>query len=491
MTMNDDDFFDLDDDLLDAKSDPFKGTTLARPVVRTVEEFDEQVDEKIKILMTRRNDPKVRADAAYWLGNSGAPKAITALHAIYEKDAGNQTVQRAAEYALGQFKALDQAIVRRPGEAVTDALGRDENARITDRLTDIALNDVRGRRLRIRPRTMMLINLVLLLTLAGLVALNLNLPQLRRGGGSADTLRGTGTVAQRSASELRLRLDELQADGEELQSQLTGAQNGQSLNCTFAYTLPVRFTLDSVVDARYPQIKAAAERYNELQAELTTVKRPYDTACQTSATISEQQTTRTLTSLETILAAIPEAEQLIDSAGVAADTGATSEAQATARGAIPPTATSTPSATPLPPTETPTPTATPGLSAQELRGYTNDLYTLIDNAIAARGYITLLNQYWTEARDAGRTDGCNTPRPVIPEDYELSAEVRAVSPELIGITDLINTGLQLSRSGWNLFGTACSLGTLSPNAQIGLDTMGTARATFDEALLQLNELTSN
>jgi hypothetical protein len=74
MTMNDDDFFDLDDDAI--KDDPFKGTTLARPVVRTVEEFDAEVDEKIKVLMGRRNDPKTRADAAYWLGNSGAPLSM-------------------------------------------------------------------------------------------------------------------------------------------------------------------------------------------------------------------------------------------------------------------------------------------------------------------------------------------------------------------------------------------------------------------------------
>jgi hypothetical protein len=489
MTMNDDDFFDLDDDF--AKEDPFKGTTMARPVVRTVEEFDEEVDEKIKILMGRRNDPKVRADAAYWLGNSGAPKAISALRTVYEKDTSNKAVQQAAEYALGQFKALDQAIVRRPGESVTDALGRPENAKITDRLTDIALNDMRGKRLRIRPRVMMIINLMLLLALAGLVYLNLNLPQLRRGGGAADTLRGTGTIAQRSATELSLRLDELQADVEELQSQLTGAQAGEALNCAYDYTLPVRFTLDPVVDARYPQIKAAAEGYNGLHEDVIAARRPYDTACQTSATISEQQTTSSLSSLETLLAAFPGVEQLINEANIAANTGATSEAQATGTGAVPPTATSLPTDTPLPPTETPTPTATPGLSAQELRTYTNELYSLIDSATAARGFIPLLNQYWTEARDTGRTDGCNTPRPAIPDDYVLEEDVRAVSPELVGITDLVNTGLQLSRSGWDLFDTACSLQTFSGNAQIGLDTMAAARATLDEALVQLNELTGN
>jgi hypothetical protein len=488
MTMNDDDFFDIDDD---GKDDPFKGTSMARPVVRTVEEFDEEVDEKIKTLMSRRIDPKVRADAAYWLGNSGAPKAITALQTVYEKDSSSKIVQRAAAYALGQFKALDQAIVRRPGESVTDALGRPENARITDRLTDIALNDLRGRRLRIRPGMMLIINLVLLLLLAGLIFINLNLPQLRRGGGAADTLRGTGTLAQRSVTELSLRLDELQADAAQLESQLTRAQTGGALNCTYDYMLPVRFTLDSVVDARYPQIKAAADGYNSLHEDLVAARRPYDTACQTSATISAQQTTSSLAALETALAAVPEVEQLINDANITANTGATTEAQATGTGAVPPTSTPLPTETPLPPTETPTPTATPGLSAQELRTYTNDLFTLIDSATAARGFIPLLNQYWTEARDTGRTDGCNSPRPVIPENYVLDEEVRAVTPELVGITDLVNTGLQLSRDGWNLFDTACSLGTLSPNAQIGIDTMTTARATFDEALIQLNELTGN
>jgi hypothetical protein len=489
MTMNDDDFFDIDDD---SKDDPFKGTSMARPVVRTVEEFDEEVDEKIKVLMTRRNDPKVRADAAYWLGNSGAPKAISALRTIYEKDSSNKTVQSAAEYALGQFKALDQAIVRREGESVTDALGRQENAKITDRLTDIALNDLRGKRLRIRPRTMMIVNLMLLLLVAGLVAVNLNLPQFRRGGGgSADTLRGTGTIAQRSVTELGLRLDELQADAEELQSQLTAAQGGEALDCAYNYTLPVRFTVNPVVDARYPQIKAASEQYNELQEDVLTAKRPYDTACQTSATISEQQTTSSLDALQTALGGFPAVAQLIESANTSANSGATSEANATATGAVPPTATDSPSNTPLPPTETPTPTATPGLSVQELRTYTNDLYTLIDTATASRGYIPLLTQYWTEARDTAQTAGCNAPRPVIPENYVLDEEVRTTTPALVGITDLVNTGLQLSRDGWDLFDTACRIGTLGGNTQIGLDTMSTARATFDEALAQLNELTGN
>lgn len=488
MTMNDDDFLDLEDDLLDVRDDPFKGTSLARPVVRTLEEFDDEVDAKIKTVMSPRATVKARADAAYWLGNSGAPKAISALRHVYETEGTPRALKQAAEYALGQFKALDQAITRRTGESVTDALGRSENAKITERLTDIALHDLRGSRLRLRPLHLLIINLVLIGVLAGLVTLNMNLSQAGPRG-SSDTLRGTGTLAQRSSHELGLRLDELQADAQTLRADLTSAQTGSALKCTHPYVLPVRFTLDSIVDARYPAIKAAAERYNTLQADFTTAKRPFDTACQTSATMSEQQLTSTLSSLDTVLSGIPEVRTLIAQAGDLANAGATTEAEATARGALPPTETHTPTATPPPPTETPTPTATPGLSAQELRIYTNELYTLIDNAIAARGYISLLNQYWTETRDTGRTDGCSTPRPIIPENYVLSEEVRAVSPELVGITDLINTGLELSRSGWQLFDMACNLGTLGGNAQIGLDTMGTARATFDEALLQLNELT--
>lgn len=487
MSIDDNNF--LEDDLLDVKDDPFKGTELARPVMRTLEDFDEEVDTKIKMLMDARNSVRMRTDAAYWLGNSGAPKAISALRHVYETANTPRPLRKAAEYALGQFKALDEAIVRRRNEAVTDALGNDENAKITERLTDIAIHDLQGQRLRIRPVQLLMINLVLVGLLAGLVILNLNPPARS---GSRDTLRGTGSLAQRSITELELRLEELLADITALQSDLNSAQSGNALNCNHPYTMPLAFTLDPVVDARYPTIKAAADRYNDLHEDFTTARRTFDTACQASATMSEQQVGSLLTRLQTLLGTAPGVNTLINQAEGDANIGATTEAEATARGLLPPTETHTPTATPPPPTETPTPTATPGLSAQEMRSYTNQLYTLIDDAIAQRGYINLLSQYWQEGRDVGRTDGCNMARPIIPDNYVLPEADAAVAPELVGITDLINAGLELSRSGWQLFDLACNLGTLGDgNAQIGLDTAAAARATFDEALFQLNELTSN
>src|SRR5690606_4231220 len=90
-----------------------------------IDAFSQQVDQKIKILSTSRKiDDKERIEAAYWLGEFGEPKAITALSLAYRRSK-NPKVKAAAEYALGQFKALYLEVRPRKGESFSDALMRE------------------------------------------------------------------------------------------------------------------------------------------------------------------------------------------------------------------------------------------------------------------------------------------------------------------------------------------------------------------------------
>jgi hypothetical protein len=479
--MTDDELFDLDDEDLD--SDPFADVdTPAKTSVRTLEEFEAEVDKKIKILMSPRNDAKDRREAALWLGESGAPKAITALTKVYEKDRKNKKVQQAAAYALGQFKALDEAIIREDNEPVMEALAREENEGIVQLLEDIALRDERGKRLRIPTRTLVMIEGLLAVLLVILIALNMVLPGTRADQNRRLATRGAGTPAQRAVHEIGLRVDELEEDAETLQQQLNSARGGQALNCNASFKNPADFPLDTEIGTQYPQAKAVADRYNDLHGDFTAAKIPYNEACRASATISAENTTQGLAAVGSVLSAIPALRTEVERVRGEIESAVTATANAEAERATASVPTDIP-------TDAPTPTATPGLSTTDITRHAGAMINMVDQATGQRGFNTLLLQYWTDVRDNGTTIGCNAAAPTIPEDYALTEEEKALAPDLANAQVQLNTGLALVRMGWTLFTNACTNGTLSQNYQIGLDTSNNANATFDAALQILNAAT--
>jgi hypothetical protein len=485
LRMTDDELFDLDD-IDDSDEDPFADVdSPKRPASRTLEEFEAEVDQKIKTLMSRKNDPKERVEAAYWLGESGAPKAITALTTVYEKDKKNKKVQQASAYALGQFKALDEAIIRDEGESVMDALGRDENEGIVQLLQDIALHDERGKRLRLKTGTLVGIMAALAVLFGVLVVLNLVLPASRNRENSRIAMRGSGTLAQRSVDEVSLRLDELEEDAELLQTELNNVRGGEALNCSAGFNNPQDFPLDAGVGMQFPDAQLLINDYNAVQADYVRAKLPYDEACRTSASISETATNGALTTLTSVLNTIPDLKsQAADlQTEINASVTATAQAQGTNE-ALQLTA-SVPTDIP---TEAPTATATPGLEQSAINRHAGEMINMIDQATGTRGFNTILAQYWAEARDNGATNGCSLPTPTIPEDYVLTEEEQALAPELANAAVQLNTGLALARTGWTFFTNACNNGTVGQNFQLGLDTTAGVQGTLDAALRILNEV---
>lgn len=485
--MTNDELFDLDDEDLDSDEDPFADVdSPAKPALRTLDEFEAEVDRKIKILMSRKNDVNERRDAAIWLGESGAPKAITTLTTIYEKDKKNKKVQDAAAYALGQFKALDEAIIREDDETVIEALGKEENEGIVQLLEDIALRDERGRRLRIPTRVMVLFQALLVVSLVGLIALNVTLSGAGVTQGDRLAMRGQGTLAERTVNEIGLRTDELEDDTQTLQQQLNNVRDGAALQCGAAFKNPADFPLDPQVGTQFASVQSVSDRYNDLRLDFISAKQSFDTACSASETVSAEATSVSLTSLSSILSAIPALKSEIEAVRQAVNSAVTATANAQATGDAAQSTSNAPTAVP---TEGPTITSTPGLASSEITRHAAAMISLVDAATGQRGFNTLLAQYWADIRDNGSTIGCNTAAPTIPENYVLTEEEKRLAPDLANALVQLDTGLALVRQGWTLFTNACTAGTLAQNYQLGLEVSNNANAIFDEALLILDVLT--
>lgn len=153
---------------------------------RKIAEFDAQVKQRMKILANPKRPLDQRIAAAEWLGECGEPKAIVALKRVYDKEPKNAPLRKAVIYAMGQFKALDDAIQRSPGESVADALGNPENALVLQLINNLTLDNAFGERKKISASTLSRVRLGLLLVFLVLVGLNL----VTLGGGNS----GNGTL---------------------------------------------------------------------------------------------------------------------------------------------------------------------------------------------------------------------------------------------------------------------------------------------------------
>lgn len=486
------DLDNLDDETDDLLGDaPIRGSQ--RQPVRTVEEFDALVDENIKRLQSKKGDAKARIEAAYWLGESGAPKAITALAVAY-RNKKNRALHKAAAYALGQFKALDEAIERRPDEPVVEALSRPENAWVVELLNDIVMYDERGRRKRISTGSLLALLLVLLLTLGGMVAAYVVLPAP----GDAPPTPVAGLTAPQTLDFLRQRVPEAQQSAEALAARLAP----DALDCADLPAAPASLQTEQ---SAYPVLAGLVVQYNQALAQLEAARAIITDACTptegedtTAPALSEAQRAQANNAVDsaaltlTLLSENFEAAQAeLDSAATATTEAAAtaSAATSTAEAAAPPAATPIPDEPAAPPTETPEPTATLGLTRQQLSTQIGALYLLIDDATGTRGHTALLAQYWRDVRDSGRLDGCLVTTPPIPADYTLPPDIAPLAPQALrDAAEQINTGLALSRSGWDFFKAVCVNGTVTQQVQTGLDTTAAATSLYAFAAQLLRTL---
>lgn len=417
---------------------------------RRQQEFEARVAQKMKQLKSPRSAE--RKEAAYWLGESGEATAISALSDLYKKDP-EKDVREAAGYALGMFRALDEALRGSPAEQdYAEAL-----------LRRIVYEGKMGKRRQTSGLVRLMIFLLVTLVLLG--ALNVVLPALRNGANASGSTPTQVAVGGPPGSplaviaELRTMHDRLLSDATILDTNYFAALAGQPVTCGSELSGVSAYTLPESAAAELPALVPLVADLNRAVTQIDSAKVPYEQVCDTLGPSSEIQgeLTRARTLLATTLPAMAEA---LDAA----------EAEALA--APPPSATpEVPTATPEPPTAA-APTDVPPSPTVEvsIRPVIGGLQSLIsDLRRNGQGAYALLAQYWNEIQLNGSTVGCTAARPRIPENYELPPEVAAADTDqtrALGVaTRQVNVALDLLRTGWDVFAQQCGLATGLPTDQ--------------------------
>ncbi len=434
-------------------------------------DFHETARIKIKELSAKK--PAVRRAAAYYLGEAGVDEAITKLVNVYKSDP-DASVRKAAEYALGMFKAVEEALARGDEETVVTNLRR------------VVDEGKLGKRLSIPTRRLARIEGALGVLFAALVILNFVLPGLStpgavRGGNSVEEAVSRETVA----AQMRLLYDGVRNDATTLQTQFQRVLGGASLDCSAFFNEPSSYVLPPSAQVDFPDLVAAVEILNAARGGVAAVKTRFDQACfEDQAVTSDEvgeilaplvEAMRLLPVVESTLLTVTEApsEQPAPQATTTSAPEPTAEPPTLEPPTVEPTAIA---ASPLPPTATPAP-----INVIDVRGHLAPLYGIIDNVSAPRGALGLLHQYWTDAARAGATDACDDPTPEIPDSYVLPPTDAAASAELAQAVEQVNFGLDRVRQGWTLFRSACDGNALYQNSPTGLQAANEATSAFRNA----------
>lgn len=482
-------FGDEDEDLSEFDDDEDEEDNIAEKIAA----FDREVARRMKIILSRKQDLNLRIESAYWLGNSGAPKAISALRKVYRGDK-DPKMKKATAYALGQFKALDEAIEREDDEPVMEALADESNAHIVELLQGIALGDADasngpsgGWQRRLIP--LLTFTLVMLIGFNALILLG-NTEDEEPAPIAEDSLAAAfaiidndtntvasdppvyealGTIRGSIVSLEQARLDLALA----FQQAATALDNTSAeataipADCPFEATIPGEITLaggeaESVVPA-------LVSTHNEAVRTLTIIQTIPDVACNENRALTTEEIGQAQLFLDDVENAIITMQVQIEN-----------EIQRIAVTVTPPTE---PSATP-----SPTPDPNPTLSPTVRRQYVQELLAIVNRVNGRDGAQTLLQQYWVDVESSGRTGGCQERSPAVPvigpppDDIVLAQDI-----ELIQAWTQLNDGLVLLQNGWNLFEDACdgpeAMGTQLPIGRPVAETAGELIANANTLLL--------
>ncbi|MBW4437281.1 MAG: HEAT repeat domain-containing protein [Pleurocapsa minor GSE-CHR-MK-17-07R] len=446
---------------------------------------EQQIFDMMDALESR--DASERLAAAQWLGEAAAEPAIEALVIVYQDDP-DPKVRAAAAYALGQFKAVDHALKKGQEEKVVALISAVENE---GKLGHRARN---GGVIK----SILSLLLVLIVLLAGWQLLPAGvlagvLPEIPRPGPPIDYAGRAAAVAS-----FQPTLTNASTNLRTLQNQFTGILAGNTLDCSAFFNIDIAPVSLSDGDARaYPEAAELAARINELVTVEAEARGTFDARCNAGGAMDVPAAASALApmalalqnlqalndayaELSTIPAGVPTLAPTAEPlpATDAPVAGATSEA-----------APATDAASVAPPSpEIVTPTVAIVIIDPEIA--TRDLFTIVDAVGRGnpRGPGALILQYWTDASVSGQTQGCNDVSTVslIPENYALPPETAAAVPELNEAARAVNTALDSIRSAWTTFRSACQVGNLRDLAQgqIGVVTAALTQVEVANTLLQ-------
>ncbi len=458
-----DDFSDFDDfdDTSFGGDDAGGNLGLTTDQEKRLEKFQKNVKQATRVLNNPNSSVANRVKAAKWLGESGEPTAITSLRQAYRNDS-DKKVKQAAEYSLGMFRALE--------EALDDPKRADEVGQI---LQDIIfkgkIGGVSGAAKNIRSlQALLFITFLVLMGIGLLVSAGVftdnSIPTLVPSPTpfvsptplpAIDPIDFVGDLLQMH--------DDLVFDAELLAERYQLTIKGEGLGCdvtTFRapdeYIPPEGFRADD-----FPLVKDFIDRLNTTRTDLEALRVTYDDACASQIAIpveTANEEWNTLipiqTSLNTEFLNIIQNPDFIPGESIA-------------------TATPRPSPTPFP-TATVEPSVINNIILQVR-------FNLDDMNQPINGKNNRLIQFWTDLELGGRTDGCRDGAPDdLPANYVLTEQDRIELPaDLVTAIDSFNLGMQLSRDSWNSFEIACA--SDNPNIQQGKSQAGLAKVSFDEA----------
>jgi hypothetical protein len=430
-------------------------------------EFQDKVKRNMDIIVKpKQYDANKRREAIRWLGEAGDPDAIPALLKVYQKDKTPGFKEEAA-YALGQFKAL--------GEALDDD---ETESEALDMLDKIVLHGKFGKRANSLPLIfgeVALLILAVALFAVGFVVMG-TVAGPRHASQTAvqaitETARPTATPDTEDIvkAQLQAYYEELFADAQNYQFQMVSAGRGQGQDCSEGlFNYPPVYTLSPMWSSN-PSYVRVADLLNEAHDMLDVVNQSYQTACANSRSIPNDEA---LSLGNTVLDAqrkLDEALEAINSAGI----------EITEQAAM----TNTPR-----PTDLPLPTATADLSF-----VTNDLLaldTIISNMTSIQGPAQTLKFYWEQVvtSNAIYLGGCNQPAPLIPDNYSLPVNNQGLFLQLDMAVGNINTGLQMLRDASSSFYASCTSGEVAADASARLEQVNSAISAFNSARNELNSL---
>jgi hypothetical protein len=438
-------------------------------------------ERQINAMIDQLSSPRAseRREAAYWLGEAAAGDAVPLLVELYKHD-DDPGVREAAAYALGMFRAVE------------DALKRGQEDRVVRLLEQVENEGKLGKRANKRGLVRLLLGLTLsfaVLTAAAALLPDETVDAALEAAGLEQALAALGPAEpapppataddagakdeghSRVVADLRASYAQISADATTLQNQFLAVLGGGTLDCTAFFNNPPPVEPERA--AAYPELAALASQLAGAQTDLNAARARYDDACNGVRLLPVEDVGPVYSIVIRTLQALPEIEAALS----AAERGQPIS--------LPATATPTPMDTPTP-TQTPPPTTE--ISIANPRAHLAGLYSLIDTMTGQRGQLTLLGQYWRDVQQAGRTDGCNQPLPPIPADYTLPPADARAAPALEQAVELINQGLELTRVGWADFLIACGSRELAPGISDGLALYSTALTAFQAATQLLDSV---
>jgi hypothetical protein len=454
--------FDTQDDILEDWQDEGRPDLTQEERKSREKAFQAAVDARIKQLLKPKSyKAETRREAARWLGESGEIQAIEALVKVYEKDS-TPGMKEAAAYALGQFRALENALD-----------DPDESDKALQNLENIVLYREMGSRHQ-KPNRGLQLGLGILLMILVLVGVGINISGIAREEAvptliAADALP-TPTPDTLEWQQERLRdfyialrddTDTLRAEFQEVSR--PDGRGGQ--DCTIRFNNPDSVTLSPVAQSN-PALPDIAEQLNEVNENLTIAREAFRQACAEGRALTRDEV-------------INEYGDEINAAqrGLADVLPLLEEGNIT----IPPT--DAPDDTPQ---SAPTPEAT--VDPQVLNTHVRTLEQIINDMTAQRGAASRVQTYWNDVESSGSSGGCNQIKEQIPPNYDVPDEITERLPELERAEESVNLGLELTRRSQDAFFAACEDNTLTQVVGQQQDLITTAIEGFNNAQQNLDNL---